>query len=86
MIEGNIKIEKPYFHAPIHLENEPKIDEDDNKAVTKFIEKYISCLLPNTDQYPKLNAVVEVVQNNTERKVARRFNAPWPPSAKTHCM
>lgn len=43
-------------------------NEDDDKTVTKFIEKYISCLLPNVGQYPELHAVVKGVQNNAGRK------------------
>ena len=38
-----------HFHAALHIENAPKINEDDDQVVNKFIEKYISCLLPNPD-------------------------------------
>ena len=49
-----------YFHATIHVENAPKIDEDAD-VVTEFINKYISHELSNSDQYLDLNAVVKQV-------------------------
>ena len=39
--------EKQHFHAPIHAENEPIIDEDDDEVVAEFGDKYILCSLGN---------------------------------------
>ena len=56
--------ETQHFHASLHIENTPKIDEDEDEVGTKLIDKYISCLLPNPDQYTDLNTVVKRVQTH----------------------
>ena len=48
-----------HFRAPIHVECIPKSDEDDDEVVTKLMDKYITCSLFNTDQYPELNVVLK---------------------------
>ena len=69
--------------------NVPKINEDDDEVVTEFIDKYITCSLPNADQYPELNAVVKQGQTHyhtttcqKQKDVTCRFNAPRPLSTK----
>ena len=41
-----------HFHEPVHIENAPKINEDEDEVVTKFMNKDISSSLPNANQYP----------------------------------
>ena len=72
-----------HIHAPIHVLGAPKIDENDDSEVTEFIDKYITCALPNNDSYPELTKLVNTVQTHkhtfTCRKkkgVTCRFNAP----------
>ena len=35
------------MHAPIHMVDAPKIDEDKDSEVVEFINKYITCALPD---------------------------------------
>ena len=79
-----------HFHAPIHVVGAPKIDENTDNEVTEFIDKYITCSLPDATAYPELNALVNKVQTHHHTTTCRkkkgvtcRFNAPWPPSEKT---
>ena len=82
-----------HIHAPIHVVDAPKIDENDNEKdgeVVKFIDKYITCSLPDNVEHPELNSLVKKVQTHHHTTTCRkkkgvtcRFNAPWPPTEKT---
>ena len=79
-----------HLHAAIHVVDAPKIDVDDDDKVTEFIDKYITCSIPNESMYPDLNKLVKSVQTHKHRKMCEktksarcRFKAPWPPSDKT---
>ena len=60
------------FHALIHFENKPEIDEHDDKIVTELIGKYVSCSLLNADQDPELHAVVKRVQTQHHKTTSRK--------------
>ena len=77
------------MHAPVHIVDE-KIDENEDSEVTEFINKYITCALPEQTKYPEMSNLVKKVQtdhlSSTCRKkkgLVGRFNAPWTPSDKT---
>ena len=77
-------------HIGIHVMGAPKIDEDDDSVVAEFIDKYITCSIPDKNDYPELHKLVTSVQRHrhtqtcTKKKgVTCRFNAPWPPSDQT---
>ena len=82
-----------HIHAPIHIVGAPILDEDNDhndNNVIDFIDKHISCSLPDKDLYPELSSLVKEVQTHHHTKSCRkkkgvtcRFNAPWPPSDKT---
>ena len=79
-----------HVHTSIHVVGAPKIDENEDSDVVEFIDKYITCSMPDENQYPDLQKSVKSVQTHhhtiTCRKkkgVTCRFNAPWPPSEKT---
>ena len=80
-------------HIGIHVVGAPKIDEDDDSVVAQFIDKYITCSIPDQHKYPELNKLVTSVQRHrhtqtcTKKKgVTCRFNAPWPPSDQTRII
>ena len=65
----------------------PRIDENDDSEVTAFIDKYITCLIPNEKEYPALNNLVNKVQQHRHTFTCRKkkgvtccFNEPWSPS------
>ena len=81
------------MHVPIQIVDAPKIDENENSEVVGFIDKYITCGLPDETKYSEMNNLVKKVQTHhhttTCRKkngVACRFNAPWTPSGKTRIV
>ena len=40
-----------HMHAPFHVVDAPKIDENNNSEVDKyFIDKYITCALPDEEK------------------------------------
>ena len=81
------------MYVPIHIVDAPKIDENEDSEVVEFIDKYITCALPDATKYPEMSNLVKKVQTHhhttTCRKkkgVACRFNAPWAPSNKTRIV
>ena len=50
------------MHAPIHVVGAPKIDENNDSEVIEFIDKYITCALPDEEKYPEMNKLVRKVQ------------------------
>ena len=79
-----------HLHCAIHIVDAPKIDIDPDSVVTEFIDKYITCSLPDSNLYPELHQVVKTVQTHhhtttcSKKQGTRcRFNAPWPPSDRT---
>ena len=75
-----------YMHAS-------KVVENEYSEVFEFIDKYITCSLPDNKKYPEVSNLVKKVQTHhhttTCRKkngVACRFNAPWAPSDETRIV
>ena len=82
-----------HMHAPIHVVDAPKTDENNDSEVIEFIDKCIICVLPDEEKYPEMNKLVRKVQIHhyttiCEKKkgVTCRFNAPWTPSMETRIV
>ena len=76
-----------HMQAPIHVVDAPKIDKNNDSEVIEFIDKYITCALPDEETYPEMNNLVRKVQTHHHTTTCRkkkgvtcRFNAPWTPS------
>ena len=81
------------MHAPIRIVDATKIDENKDSDVVVYIDKYITCALPDETKYPEMRNLVKIVQihnhTTTSRKkenVTCRFNAPWAPSDQTRIV
>ena len=79
--------------APIHVVDAPNIDENEGSELVEFIDKYITCALPDKTKYVEMSNLVKKEQTDhpttTCRKkkgLACRFNAPWAPSSKTRIV
>ena len=82
-----------HVHACIHVQNAPKIDKDKDSDVEEFIDKYITCSLPDENEYPELHNLVSSVLTHSHTPSCRkkkgvkcRYNAPWAPSEKTRIV
>ena len=85
-----------HIHAPIHIKGAPIIDEDDDSndnEVVDFVDKYITCSLPDEGFFPDLYELVKKLQTHRHKNTCKkkksvtcRFNAPWPPSIKTRIV
>ena len=82
-----------HMHAPIHIVDAPKIDENEDSEGVEFIDKYITCSLPDETEYPEMSNLVKRVQSHhhaiscrKKKGVACRFNVPWAPSDKTRIV
>lgn len=78
------------MHCLYWVENAPKLGENDEESICKFIDKYVSCSVPSEDQQDLRKIVLEVQQHSkTHSKSCRkkgtecRFNFPRPPSQRT---
>ena len=47
-----------HMHASIHLVGAPKIDENKDSEIVEFIDRYITCVLPDETKYPKMSNLV----------------------------
>ena len=47
------------MHAPIHIIDAPKIDENEDSEVVEFIDKYITCALPDATKQPEMGNLKE---------------------------
>ena len=82
-----------HAHVQVHIKDAPKIDENNSEhdgEVIEFIDKYITCSLPDKKEYPDLHDLVNTVQKHHHTTTCRknsgsrcRFKAPWPPSERT---
>ena len=58
-----IAIPKIQGFSKIHVIGAPKIDEDDDKDVIKFVDQYITCSIP-VEKYSKLNGLVKKMKTH----------------------
>ena len=52
--------ETKHMYVPIHIVDVPKIGEDEDSNVVEFIDKYITCALPEP-KYPEVSNLVKKV-------------------------
>ena len=79
-----------HFHAAVHVKDAPKIDTDTDEECKAFINKYISCAIPDPDEDKKLYDLVlsRQVHHHTRtckknKRKSCRFGYPRPPSPET---
>ena len=51
--------------VPVHVKYDPKIDGRPDSEVIEFIDRYITCAIPDKNSYPELYKLVTTVQNQT---------------------
>lgn len=79
------------MHCLLWVENAPKIDVHGKQAVANFIDKYITCSIPDEDEDPELRKIVLDVQQHSKKHSKSckkngaecRFNFSRPPSQRT---
>ena len=78
-----------HMQAPIHVVDAPKIDKNNDSEVIEFIDKYITCALPDEEKYPEMNKLIRKVQTHHHTTTCRKkkgFSAPWTPSMETRIV
>lgn len=81
----------PHIHCLIWIDGAPKLHEDSDEDVCTFIDKHITCQLPDSSDNPELHEIVTAVQmhskNHTKscrkHSTTCRFNFPRPPIHQT---
>ena len=58
----NFDDKREALYALIHIADAPKIDENEESEVVRFIDKYITCALPDDRKYPELSNLVKKVK------------------------
>jgi len=79
-----------HMHVTVHIEGAPQFDESSDEKITAFIDRYITCEIPNSISHKSLHDTVISVQkhNHTNsclkgKQISCRYNAPWPPTLNT---
>lgn len=81
MTEESSKIRgTEYMHVPIYVIDSLKIDENEDNEVGGFIDKCITCALPDETKYVEIRNLIKRLQSRKNKDVASRFNATWVPS------
>ena len=62
------------MHAPIHVVDAPKIDENNDSEVIEFIDKYISWPYLMRKHNPEMNKLVRKVQTHHHTTTCRKKN------------
>ena len=47
-----------HIYVPIRIVDAPKIDENNDSQVIEFIDKYITCVLPDEEKYTEMNKLL----------------------------
>ncbi|XP_070548888.1 uncharacterized protein [Ptychodera flava] len=79
-----------HFHAAVHVLNAPILDKNTDEDVILFIDKYISCAIPDKDTDPVLHDLVISRQTHHHTRTCKkrkglecRFHFKKPPSSET---
>lgn len=77
-------------HVAIHVKDAPILDKNPESEVVQFIDKYITCAIPDKDTEPELHDLVTsrlthkcTTTCRKKKGVRCRFNSPWPVSDQT---
>ena len=76
------------------MKDAPRIDDEDmpctDEEVTEFIDKHITCALPDSEEHPDFFSLIKKVQTHHHTQTCKkkkgktcRFDAPWPASERT---
>ena len=61
-----------HMHAPIHVVDALKIDENNDSEVKEFVDKYILCALSDEEKYSEMNKLVRKVQIHHHTTTCRK--------------
>lgn len=81
----------PHTHCLFWIQDAPLLDKDDDQTICDFVDRYITCKLPDKASDPDLHEIVSNVQQHSKNHskscqkngTTCRFNFPRPPSSKT---
>ena len=60
------------LYALIHIADGPKIDENEERELVRFIDKYTTCALPDDRKYPELSNLVKKVKTHCHTTTCRK--------------
>jgi len=78
-----------HFHLATHNLDAPRLDQASNKEVVQFVDKYVSCSLPDEETQNDLHKLVTELNTHKHTKTCKkhgsecRFGFPRPPSPTT---
>ncbi|XP_071151504.1 uncharacterized protein [Mytilus edulis] len=81
----------PHIHCLVWIDGAPKLNQDSDKDICRFVDQHITCQLPDKDKNPKLYEIVTSVQMHgkshtkscKKHSTTCRFNLPRPPICNT---
>lgn len=78
-----------HFHLATHILDAPRLDEASNEEVVQFVDKYVSCCLPDEETQNDLYKLVTELNTHKHTKTCKkhgsecRFSFPRPLSPAT---
>ncbi|VDI36704.1 Hypothetical predicted protein [Mytilus galloprovincialis] len=81
----------PHAHCLFWIDDAPVLDEDDDQTVCDFVDRFVTCQMPDDTVDPELYEIVSSVQQHSKnhsksckkKGTTCRFNFPRPPSENT---
>ena len=64
--------ETEHMNTPIYIVDAQKVDENQNIDVVEFIDKYITCALPDNTEYPEMRNLVKKVKTHVIQALVER--------------
>ena len=61
-----------HVHAPVHVKDAPMLDKESDIDVVSFIDKNITCALPNLETRSELHKLVDTVQTHHHTTTCRK--------------
>ena len=63
-----------HFHLATHILDAPRLDEASNEEVVQFVDKYVSCCLPDEETQNDLHKLVTELNTTDIPKSAKNMD------------
>ena len=63
-----------YFHIALHIKDAPKLDENPDDETIDFVDKHISCKIPDVKEDKELHELVTTLQTHRHSQTCKKKN------------
>lgn len=74
-----------HFHLATHILDAPRLDEASNEEVVQFVDKYVSCCLPDEETQNDLYKLVTELNTHKHTKTCKNMDLNVDLAFLGHC-